>query len=236
MYWASNWPDWAPYNRMKIWWWPESTDFTGIQAIGRSLPAWSMTNHGEAVCGAPNGNWAARTDDRLLTGARYAIQGTNLTVPGRNVLGWWWNVKQGGTYPYPYVDAAAFYEDTLPSWRVGTADLLFGTRAVLLVPSVSSNKHGDLGVVFHYGSGPLQTPSIGFAIADDYTAAPPGFSFSTVRNSNARPQDNVWGDCNTVRRFHPVETAVDCRLPLHCRQHQLHQLLVSGLFRLRPRT
>ena len=71
---------------------------------------------------------------------------------------------------------------------------------------MSSNKRGDLGVVFHYGSGASQTPSVGFAIADDYTAAPPGFVFYTVRTSNARPSDNVWGDYNTVRRFHPVET------------------------------
>ena len=155
----------------------------------------------------PNGNWANRTDDRLLTGARYAIQGTNLTVPGRNVLGWWWNVKQGGAYPYPYVDAAAFYEDTLALVEGGNGrPLIWNTGQCFLYPSVSSNKRGDLGVVFHYGSGASQTPSVGFAIADDYTAAPPGFVFYTVRTSNARPRDNVWGDYNTVRRFHPVET------------------------------
>ena len=111
----------------------------------------------------PNGNWAARTDDRLLTGARYAIQGTNQSIPGRKVLGWWWNVKQGGSYPYPYVDAAAFYEDTLTlveGWE--GRPLIWNSGQCFLYPSVSSNKRSDLGVVFHYGSGALQTPSVGY--------------------------------------------------------------------------
>jgi hypothetical protein len=33
--------------------------------------------------------------------------------PGRMVLRWWWTVKQGGSFPLPYIDGVAFFEDTL---------------------------------------------------------------------------------------------------------------------------
>ena len=99
MYWASNYPVSAPYNRVAIWKWPENT--TTVSSVVRTIAAWSYTNRGQAICGSSSGNWAARTDDRLLTGARYNIQASNLIVPGRKVLGWWWNVKQGGSFPRP---------------------------------------------------------------------------------------------------------------------------------------
>ena len=203
MYWASNYPVSAPYNRVAIWKWPENT--TTVSSVVRTIAAWSYTNRGQAICGSSSGNWAARTDDRLLTGARYNIQASNLNVPGRKVLGWWWNVKQGGSFPRPYVDAAAFYEDTLT--QVGGSQgrpYMYNSSECLLYPSVSSNKRGDLGVVVNFSTGSAKTPSVWYGIADDYTGAPPGFSIYSVRTSGARPSDNKWGDYNTVRRFNPT--------------------------------
>ncbi len=202
MYWASNYPVAAPFNRIAIWKWPENGS---TSSVVRTVTAWNYTSRGQAVCGATSGNWAGRTDDRLLTGARYEIQGSNLIIPGRNVLGWWWNVKQGGNFPRPYIDGAAFYEDTLA--QVGGNQgrpLIWNSGTCHLYPSVAANKRGDLGMVLNYGVGSALAPAVGFAIADDYVAAPPGFSYFNVRSSGARPSDNKWGDYNTVRRFNPT--------------------------------
>ncbi len=205
MYWASNYPQASPYNRVAIWKWPENAGTGGISSVVRTVAAWNYTNRGQAICGSTSGNWAARTDDRLLSGARYESQGSNLIVAGRNVLGWWWNAKQGGNYPRPYIDGAAFYEDTLT--QVGGAQgrpLMWNSSTCFLYPSMASNKRGDLGAAFNYSTGSALTPSVGAAIADDYVAAPPGWSIFGVRTSNARPSDNKWGDYNTVRRFNPT--------------------------------
>ena len=164
----------------------------------RTVAAWNYTNRGQAICGSSSGNWAARTDDRLLTGARYEIQGSNLIVPGRNVLAWWWNVKQGGNFPRPYIDGAAFYEDTLN--QVGGSQgrpLMWNSSTCFLYPSVAANKRGDLGVVFNYSAGSALTPAVGFAIADDYVAAPPGFLSSTC--APAAPGRRTTSGATTTR-------------------------------------
>ena len=69
---------------------------------------------------------------------------------------------------------------------------------------MAANKRGDLGVVINYSAGSALTPAVGFAIADDYVSAPPGFTTFNVRTSGARPSDPKWGDYNTVRRFNPA--------------------------------
>ena len=60
-------------------------------------------------------------------------------------------------------------------------------------------------MVFHYAKGTAWKPRIAFALSDDFTPAPPPWKFFTVQKSNARPDDNVWGDYNTVREFEPTQ-------------------------------
>ncbi len=171
----------------------------------RTVAAWNYTNRGQAICGSSSGNWAARTDDRLLTGARYEIQGSNLIVPGRNVLGWWWNVKQGGNFPRPYIDGAAFYEDTLT--QVGGAQGRpsdVELKHVLPLPKHGIQQARRLGrgvqLQHRLGADPIR----GHRHRRRLRGAPPGWSIFGVRTSNARPSDNKWGDYNTVRRFNPT--------------------------------
>lgn len=205
MYFASNWPSTAPQNsRLAIWRWYE--DSTSLTVWTKTVAAWSATGKGSAVCGATTGNWAGRTDQRLLSGARYMIHASNLKIPGRNVLAWWWNVKQGGSFPRPYVDAAAFYEDNLAQLGgLQGRPYIFSTTTCFLYPSMAANKRGDLGAVVNYSSGTNLRPAVMFALADDYTTAPPGFNANAaVQISNARPSDNKWGDYNTARAFMPT--------------------------------
>jgi hypothetical protein len=136
------------------------------------------------------------------------IHGNNLLIPGRKVLGWWWNVKQGGSFSKPYIEGAAFYEDTLSqiSGSRGRPNVWSSTTC-FLYPSAAANKRGDLGMALNYSAGTALLPYVGFAIADDYAGSPPGWSLTGIKASYARPSDNKWGDYNTARLFYPTADA-----------------------------
>jgi hypothetical protein len=164
MYWASNWPMTAPQNsRIAIWKWPEDT--TAITSVVRTVPAWTLTGRGAAVCGSATGNWAARYDMRVLSGARYRIWNTNLKYYGRNVLGWWWNVAQGGSFVKPYIEGAAFFEDTLalvPGLQ--GRPFVYNSTTCFAYPAASVNERGDVGLIFNYSSGTALNPSVALAL------------------------------------------------------------------------
>jgi hypothetical protein len=205
MYWASNWPSIPPQNnRLRIWTWDEDSDT--IFWVEKIVTAWTPTGRGDAVCGSVIGNWAARYDQRVLTGARYSIMNADRKEPGRKVLAWWWNVAQGGSFAQPYIEAAAFWEDTLAQVDGGQGrPFVWNSTNCFAYPSVTPNKRQDLGMIFHYSSRESKVPAVGYTIADDFTDAPPGWFFYNVITSNARPSDNKWGDYNTVRVFEPTQ-------------------------------
>lgn len=204
MYFASNRPSSAPANRISVWRWYE--DQTSTASTVYTVPAWSRTTRDQAVCGSSTANWAGRTDDRLLTGARYMLHNSNYRDPGRMVLGWWWNVKQGNGFSQPYINGFAIYENNL-SMLSGTRGrpYIWNENVCFLYPSAAANKRGDLGLVFNASSGSNMNPSLAYALVDDFAAVPPGFTYYLAQTSNARPSDSVWGDYNTVRTFLPTQ-------------------------------
>lgn len=209
MYFASNWPVASPYNRLRIYRWHE--DSTGISYWDKTVTAWTLTGRGDAHCpaGETTSNWAGRYDDRLLTGARYTIYNDGIAedrIPGRKVIAWWWNVGEGGGFVQPYIDAAAFYEDTIGqlSGYLGRP-YIYSSAYCFAYPSITPNKRQDLGAVFNWARSPYWEPKVAFALADDYATAPPGWILYNVRSSLARPSDDKWGDYNTVREFEPTQ-------------------------------
>ena len=201
MYFASNWPNSLPQNsRLGIWRWRDQD--TTLSMWTKTITAWSFTGGGDAVCGAPN--WADRYDQRVLAGARYNIDTTDLQNPGRNVLGWWWNVKQGGAFARPYIEGAAFYEDTIT--QVAGSDgrpYAWNDDLCFAYPDVATNEREDLGMVFNYAdSSGYHKPKSAYSLADDYIASPPGWMFYGIGASQAGPSDQKWGDYNTVRAAH----------------------------------
>jgi len=221
MYFASNWDASAPYDSLAIWRWFE--DSTGLTVWVKSVPAWTASGRGDIVCGSPN--WMARSDMRLLTGARYFIHrdgvGGEPRRPGLAVLGWWWNVAAGGGFSYPYINGAAFYEDsmTLVSGYPGRPYVQGGW--CFSYPSFAPNSRGDLGGVFNFSYSPnYQLPSVAYTIADDFWWAPPGWPVYGAAGSSGGASDTRWGDYNTVRAFqlgttwlgaaHFIPTAGNC--------------------------
>ncbi len=221
MYFASNWEN-PPYDRLRVYRWYE--DSASLTVWTKTVAAWTPTGRGDAQCGTPN--WTARLDQRLLTGARYNIYNDGIAEPrqpGREILAWWWTVQEGGGFTWPYIDAAAFYEDTmgqLPGY-LGRPYIFSGSYC-FAYPSTFPNLRGDQGMVFNYSSGSagFHKPGIAYALADDYATAPPGWFFYPIALSLAGPSDLKWGDYNTSRAFqrqhawiaaaHYIPTATNC--------------------------
>jgi len=208
MYFASNWDatGGAPFDSVGIWRWHE--DATGLTYWTKTVPAWTTTGRGSIHCGSPN--WLARGDMRLLTGARYEINSDGIAEPrqtGKTVLGWWWNVAEGSGFTYPYINGAAFYEDTmelLPGYL--GRPYVYGSWC-FAYPSFTPNDRGDLGGVFNYSTGPnYQIPIVAYTIADDFWHAPPGWSVYDAVISGAGPSDAQWGNYNTVRNYQSGST------------------------------
>jgi len=206
MYFASNWPSTVPQNsRIRIYWWTDhSLTYFWVE---RDVTPWTATGKGDCHCGPVGGsNWTARTDQRLLTGARYSISSNNLTIRGRKVVAWWWNVAEGGGFAHPYIDAAAFYEDDMTQLAGNQGrPYMWNSVVCYAYPSVAPNARQDLGIAIHYGTEfEGWTPDVGYGMADDYVNAPPGWAIFTAIASNALPADNKWGNYNTVRPHAPV--------------------------------
>jgi hypothetical protein len=205
MYMASNWPTSTPQNsRIGIWRWKDSDN--SLVLWTRTVPAWNLsgdcTNNPTICSHCGNPNWLARSDQRILGGARYNLD-TNVANPGRNILAWWWNVREGIGFPHPYINGVAFYEDTmsLVSGSQGRP-YLWSSVLCLAYPDASTNQREDLGMVFNYSVDPdLHKPYAGFMLQDDYQVALPGGPIYGAVASNAGPSDLVWGDYNTVRAF-----------------------------------
>jgi hypothetical protein len=205
MYMASNWPATTPQNnRLGIWRWKDADN--SISFWDRTVAnAWDVTGRGSMHCGTPN--WLNRADQRVLAGARYNIDTSDLQNPGRNVVAWWWNVREG-QFATPYIDAAAFYEDTMT--QVAGTDgrpYVYSSSYCFAFPDVATNANEDLGMIFNFSQSPTwHMPYSAYALGDDYATSPPGWTFYGVAASNAGPSDQVWGDYNTVRSFMGLTT------------------------------
>lgn len=202
VYFGSNWLEPQDWTKFKVFWWDEDT--TAVAAATLTIPAWTPSDN--MSCGS-GGNWLGRAGPRVLAGARYTVNDgdpAQVFKTGNKVLGWWWNAAPDGAHPKPYIDGVAFWEETrviLPGLQ--GRPFLWNSGQCFAYPSAAANERGDVGLVFHYGEGVNETPSVAFAIADDYVPPPPGWTFYTVHKSRATPSDNSWGDYNTVRTGRP---------------------------------
>ena len=179
MYWGTH----QNTSRLRIYSWQE--DSGSVAVTGVDIPAWTNTNRGDAYCGNAR-NWGGRTDARILTG-----------WVSRGVIGFMWNVQEGGGFTYPYVNAATFDEATKA--YIGRP-FVFNGSYCWLYPSMAVNSRGDLGLVVNGGT----RPNIYAALDDDYNGAPPGWEVLWIANSSYLPSDSKWGDYNTSRPNHPA--------------------------------
>lgn len=162
--------------------------------VDRNIPAWTFTNR-DGTCTILGGsNPCLRADQRITGGAvRKYIDHTELT--------WFWNVKEGGGFTYPYVNNATFYE---PVMNYKDRQLIQSNSAAYQYASVAPDRRGSLGIQTAFFL-PNDYPFMVVGLDDDYNGKPPGWELYAVNSSTAGPDANVWGDYNRVRAFEPTQ-------------------------------
>jgi hypothetical protein len=174
--------------------WPEST--TSLGAVAKSITAYTFTNN-DGVCTTPNGrNPCGRADNRVLDG-----------WVAKGVIGFYWNVKQGGGFSYPYVNAATFRESDkayLGRPAIYNSDFAFQYGAI------APNIRGDLGAAALIAGGTIGYPKFCVSLDDDFNGVAPPWTFSTVASSSNWGLSNNGregaGDYLRVRQFSPLGT------------------------------
>lgn len=186
MYWGTH----NSTNSFRIYRWAE--DSTTIYWNNRTIPAWSPTPRGRAHCRGPGGyNWCAWADSRVVAG-----------WVAKGVIGFFWNVREGSGFPWPYVNAATFRESDRA--YLGRPFIWWDTNAWLYA-SASPNKRGHLGIAAWWGNRTVG-PTCAVGIDDDFNGDPPGWEMgANVAQSNRTPSNNAWGDYLRVRQFEPSE-------------------------------
>ena len=172
---------WAVHNtnaQMRIYKWTESTNTINIAV--RNTPAFQW---GPMSCPGPDGiNWCARSDSRILSG-----------WINKGEIGFAWNVKQGGSFPYPYVHVVVFKESGL---IYKSNPVLWSQKIAWMYPSFSPDSSGNIGFVAYYGGGSYY-PSIAVGIINPGIGVPPPYpAYSIVSGKNGADK---WGDYDRTR-------------------------------------
>jgi len=174
---------------------------TLLTSVNVTIPAWTFTAKNTGSCPVLGGlNPCARADQRITDGVV-----TNNTAGGSltsGVITFFWNVKQGGTFPKPYVNAASFNEVTK---ALVSQPVIWNTAITWHWASVSSNERGDIGATA-YIFDPLTRPRVAALIDDDMNGNPPGWENVQITNSAGNPSASSWGDYSRVRPNYPCGT------------------------------
>jgi hypothetical protein len=193
MYWATH----INNTTLRVYEWQEASGT--IYTHNVTVPAWTYTNRGDAQCtAAGTKDFAKRTDDRVLAGWYSPGHYWGQANP---VVGFMWNVQEGGGFVWPYIEAALINTST---WTAVRRPYVFNSSYCFLYPSMAVNSRSHLALVMNYGLN--EKPNIGVALFDDYTASiPPGWTFYTLEESVFKALDNKWGDYNTVYPNSPAD-------------------------------
>lgn len=172
---------------------PDSTNAMSCRDV--AVPAWTATPRDSAVCTTPNGfNPCARLDQRVNAGwYRDDDNGTN-----RPRIGFFWTVRQGGSFPYPYVEAVEMDAQT---YAVTSRPLIYNSGHAFAYAGAAPNRNGALGIsTWVIGGG--RYPQCYVGIDDDFNADPPGWELVFVAGSNTAVTHR-WGDYTRVREHGP---------------------------------
>lgn len=189
MYWANH----ASNTSMNIYRWPESGNAT---VVSRTVPAWNRTTKGQSSCPTGDGqDWCVKSDDRVLAGVRTYNAGLS-----QYEIWFFWNVRHGSGFPWPYLNAARFRQSDLaylsrPLLWSETSPFQWGAAAV--------NSRGNTGLAVFQGLGTGLYPSLVLCIDDAFNALPAPWECRSARSGTNGPFDNGWGDYLAVRPSYP---------------------------------
>lgn len=176
---------WASHNtnsNLRIFRWDESTNM--INLFDRDIAAWTPDDTTYLCPGPDNNNWCARTDARL-TGGWHA----------KGNIGFFWDVRQGNGFTYPYIEAATF-DDV--NFAYNGRPFIWNPSNAYQYGTASPDTLGNLGIGLFYGGGSFY-PSHAVSIFDESTPLPPPWSLAGTNFGTNGPANNAWGDYIRVR-------------------------------------
>ncbi len=161
---------------------------TDLTYVDRAVPPWTFTDR-NGLCPVPGGgNPCARADERITSGwVRH--------VNGAAEIGFLWNVREGGPFPYPYVEAVTFDEATE---RVTGRPLLWSSRCAWQYAAAAPTARGELGIAaFYFCSG--EPPAHAVGLRDGPLWPMTGWPMAYTRVGGTETATTIWGDYIRVR-------------------------------------
>ena len=184
-------------SNMRIYSWQEGSGT--VLSFNRGVPTWTS---GSMSCASANGGDACARGDHRVTGG-YVKRHAALAFSPLEIVGFFWNAKENGTQPLPYVENAWFYTNTM---NYGGRALIWNSTNAILYADSYPDVRGNVGIVANFSDPGSSGPLVCLA-KDDYTdGQPPGWSFTCPFASSVGPTDDNWGDYNRVRQFGPLGT------------------------------
>jgi hypothetical protein len=125
--------------------------------VTKTIPAFTATSR-NGKCLVPNGrNPCGRSDTRVTAG-----------WVAKGVIGFFWNVKEGGGFTYPYINAATFRESDK---TVLGRPYLFNQSFAFHYGAAAPNSRGDIGIACLIAGGNQGYPKFVVGLDDDYVGA-----------------------------------------------------------------
>ncbi len=173
--------------------WPESSN-SYTSSVTNTIPTWTFQNQNSS-CETPDKlNPCSRSLSTIQ--AAWLRQGTDHSI---GEIGFMWDAREGGGFPYAYIEAVTFREDTL---AITGRPVVWSSSRAYQYPFASPNSRGDLGVTLTMMGGSTY-PSTIFLIEDQYTSAAPPWQSWLLRAGNAGAAG--WGDFVRNRAFLPSQ-------------------------------
>jgi hypothetical protein len=178
-------------NQFRLYAWPDTQNM-GFNTY--SIPAFNFQNRNSS-CVVGGQNPCARGDSVIQAG--WVRKPAGIQTNGE--IGFMWHGREGGGFPWPYIEAATFREDTLA--YTGRPYIAWSNTATQS-PFASPNGRGDLGLQGTIMGNTGFFPSAWFSIVDSYNTSYYSFFYFDVSNTSA----NAWGDYNRNRSYLPTQT------------------------------
>ncbi len=169
-------------NILRVLEWPDSSNAAPLQHDVPDAAFTYMQGNADGLCFASGINNCARDDSRVKTGWLKTGE-----------IGFAWDAKQDGAFPFPYVRAARV---SLLNFTV-IQDFTIAFQSVAAIyPSIAANARGGLGLTFTEAGGADRFPMSDIGIWDDLGGP---WEMKLLAIGTGPNQGNWWGDYLTIR-------------------------------------
>ena len=158
---------------------PENT--TALYYFDREVPAWTFTERTGFCPVLGGGNPCGRSDGRITSGW---VRRQN----GRGEIGFLWNVREGGGFPHPYINAVTFDEETL---SVTGRPMLWDVKCAWQYGAAAPNGDSVGIAAFHFCSSQPPAHAVGVAAASGGQAR---WTMTYSRIGTVATSTVIWGD------------------------------------------